>query len=415
MIESLVEQAPARLRHRSAPLLRERESYLAHLLRRGTSHKRARSIAAYLIHIVRLLGLNRLRAVELQEIDRAAERWAAYTGPHRRKKAGRSAAVCFAREARNWLRFHGNLTIPVVPTHPSDVIVGEFVQHLRQRNGLSTETVKGYSNRAGIFLRWWLDRDGHLSSVTLLDVDAFLAEKAALGWKPRSLATQGQALRSFFTYAAAKGLCASGIEQGIRTPTIPKYSSVPQGPSWKAVRRLLEAAKGTTPAALRASAVLSLCSAYGLRSSEVARLRLTDFNWRDEIFTVERAKRGRLQRYPIQYEVGEAVLRHLTHGRPRCPSRHIFLTLYPPYRPVHASSLWQIVSLRMKQFKIDSGQKGPHALRHACATYLLRKGTALKDIAEFLGHRDARSVGIYAKYDARSLRAVATYRLTGLS
>lgn len=61
MIESLVEQAPARLRHRRAPLFRERESYLAHLLRRGTSHKRARSIAAYLIHIVRLLGLNRLR------------------------------------------------------------------------------------------------------------------------------------------------------------------------------------------------------------------------------------------------------------------------------------------------------------------------------------------------------------------
>jgi integrase/recombinase XerD len=45
----------------------------------------------------------------------------------------------------------------------------------------------------------------------------------------------------------------------------------------------------------------------------------------------------------------------------------------------------------------------------------MRKGTPLKDIAEFLGHRDARSVGIYAKYDARLMRRVATYRLTGLS
>jgi hypothetical protein len=53
---------------------------------------------------------------------------------------------------------------------------------------------------------------------------------------------------------------------------------------------------------------------------------------------VQRAKQGRLQRYPIQYEVGEAILRYLTHGRPRCPSRLIFLTLVPPYRPVHASS-----------------------------------------------------------------------------
>lgn len=415
MIESLLEQAPARLRHRTAPLLRERESYLAHLLRRGTSHKRARSIAGYLIHIIRLLRLTRLRGVDLQEIDGAAERWAAYTGPHRRKKAGRSAADCFARVARNWLRFHGNLTIPVAVTYSSDTIVRDFVQHLQQRNGLSAETIKGYCSRAGIFLRWWLGRGAHLSSVTLLDVDAFLAERAELGWKPRSLAAQGQALRSFFAYAGVKGLCAPGIERGIRTPAIPKYVSAPQGPAWNEVRRLLEAAKGTTPAALRASAVLSLCSIYGLRSSEVARLRLSDFNWHDEIFTVQRAKRGRLQRYPLQYEVGEAILRYLKHGRPRCPSRHIFLTLVPPYRPLHASSLWQIVSLRIKHFKINSGQKGPHALRHACATHLLRKGTALKDIAEFLGHRDARSVGIYAKYDARSLRAVATYRLTGLS
>jgi integrase len=77
-----------------------------------------------------------------------------------------------------------------------------------------------------------------------------------------------------------------------------EYVSAPQGPSWKEVCRLLRAAKGTTAAALRARAVLSLCSVYGLRSSEVARLRLSDFNWRDEIFTVQRAKRGRLQRYP---------------------------------------------------------------------------------------------------------------------
>ena len=415
MIESLVEQAPARLRHQRAPLLRERESYLAHLLRRGTSHKRARSIAGYLIHIVRLLRLSHMRGVDVQEIERAAKRWATYTGLLRRKKAGLTAADCFARVARNWLRFHGNLTVPVVATHPSDMIVRDFVQHLKQRNGLSAETVKGYSSRAGIFLRWWLDRCGQLSSVTLMDVDAFLTERAALGWRPRSLAAQGQALRSFFAYAGSKSLCASGIERGIRTPAIPKYVSAPQGPSWKDVRRLLEAAKGTTPAALRASAILSLCSIYGLRSSEVARLRLTDFDWRDEIFTVQRAKRGRLQRYPLRYEVGEAILRYLMHGRPRSPSRHIFLTLVPPYRPVHASSLWHIVSQRIKQLKIDSGQKGPHALRHACATHLLRKGAALKDIAEFMGHRDARSVGIYAKYDARSLRAVATYRLTGLS
>jgi site-specific recombinase XerD len=121
-----------------------------------------------------------------------------------------------------------------------------------------------------------------------------------------------------------------------------------------------------------------------------------------------------MQHYPIQYEVGEAILRYVTKGRPRCACRHIFVTLHPPYRPLKSSSMWQITSRRMRRLGIVSTHHGPHALRHACATYLVRKGTSLKEIADFLGHRDHKSIGIYAKFDTRSLRNVAAFRLVGL-
>jgi site-specific recombinase XerD len=90
------------------------------------------------------------------------------------------------------------------------------------------------------------------------------------------------------------------------------------------------------------------------------------------------------------------------------------VTLGQPYRPLGAPGLWQIVSRRFRQLGVKSERRGPHALRHACATHLLKKGTSLKDIADFLGHRDAKSIGIYAKYDTRSLRKVAAFRLSGL-
>jgi integrase len=169
----------------------------------------------------------------------------------------------------------------------------------------------------------------------------------------------------------------------------------------------------TTSPSLRAKAILMLCSIYALRSSEVTGLRLSDFDWRNETFSVKRAKRGGYQRYPLQYKVGEAILGYLTKGRPRCLCRNVFVTLGQPYRPMSAVALWQVVSRRFKLLGIESRHHGPHALRHACATHLLRKGTSLKDIADFLGHRDAKSVGIYAKYDTRSLRKVAAFRLTG--
>jgi integrase/recombinase XerD len=76
--------------------------------------------------------------------------------------------------------------------------------------------------------------------------------------------------------------------------------------------------------------------------------------------------------------------------------------------------MWQIASRRMRRLGIDSAHHGPHALRHACATHLLKKGSSLREIADFLGHRDCRSVGIYAKFDTRSLRKVAAFSLAGV-
>jgi hypothetical protein len=95
MIEGILEEPLALTRHRTAPLLGEREQFLSHLLRQGTSHRRVRSIAAYLIHIVRLLELTSLRSVGVEEIKKAGECWANYRGPHRRRKAGRTASLLF--------------------------------------------------------------------------------------------------------------------------------------------------------------------------------------------------------------------------------------------------------------------------------------------------------------------------------
>lgn len=62
MMDSILEQLGTRSRHRLAPLLKEREQYLSHLLPQGTSRLRVRSVAAYLIHIVRLMELTSRQA-----------------------------------------------------------------------------------------------------------------------------------------------------------------------------------------------------------------------------------------------------------------------------------------------------------------------------------------------------------------
>jgi site-specific recombinase XerD len=76
--------------------------------------------------------------------------------------------------------------------------------------------------------------------------------------------------------------------------------------------------------------------------------------------------------------------------------------------------LWTVIASRFKRAAIQSDNYGANCLRHSCATYLLSKGSSLKEIADFLGHRGMKSVSIYAKHDVRSLRKVAALSFDGL-
>ena len=411
MIETLSPFPIVRMRHEAAPLLAEREQYLRHLLQRGFNRAVVRCTAAYLIHIVRIMQLSELRTVNREEIAAAGNAWAEYDGPLRKKNWKGSPKV-FVRVARCWFRFHGQLFSPK-PLNRFEDLEREFTQAMRVR-GLAPPTVHGYSFRAHRFLCWYGERHNNLQSVCLRDVDEYLASKRAAGWSLGTLAAACQGLRSFFEYAGIRSWCAPGIALGIRSPRLPKYRTEPTGPTWAEVRRVLACTSGASAGDLRAKAILLLFAIYGLRSSEVIQLRLSDFDWRNETFTVRHAKRGGVQQYPIQYEVGEAIIRYLQGGRPKSSSRHLFVSTYRPHGPIGLAPMWQLVRKRMVAAGLVSGYRGPHSLRHACATRLLRRGASLQEIADFLGHRDIRSIGIYARFDTRFLRKVAAFSLAGV-
>ena len=246
------------------------------------------------------------------------------------------------------------------------------------------------------------------------DVDEFLIFKAGHGWSRRSVVVGAQALRAFFRHAERRGWCRAGIAEGIESPRLYVYEGLPEGPEWKDVQRLLRDVVGDKVHALRARAVLLLFIVYGLRSGEVSRLQLSDFDWRSETFVVNHSKRGGAQRYPVQREVGEAILTYLKKARPQSACRSLFLTLNPPYRPVSPAALWEITNRRIRQAGIQCRRQGTHSLRHACATHLLEQGASLKEIGDLLGHRDAASAGIYAKVHLKALRRVADIDLGGL-
>lgn len=83
MIERLSSRLSTQRRHRSAPLLKEREQYLTHLLKIGWTTHRVLEVATYLVHIVRMMELVSLRRVEPAEIEQAGVRWTNDEGAER--------------------------------------------------------------------------------------------------------------------------------------------------------------------------------------------------------------------------------------------------------------------------------------------------------------------------------------------
>src|ERR1700682_6394429 len=220
MIESIFLLKWVVSRHQQAPLLKEREQFLAHCQQQGTSHKALYNVAPELIAVIRFLGMEELREVSLEEIKLAAEAWAAEQRSNPRARSYAKSASYFIFVAKKWRRFHGKLKMPSPPRARFANELDDFVAYMASEQGLSPISIRSHRWKTSKFLEWFANRHRHLSSATLDDVDEFLAFKANNGWNRESVSTAAQALRSFFRHAERRGWCRAAIAAGIQGPKI---------------------------------------------------------------------------------------------------------------------------------------------------------------------------------------------------
>lgn len=287
----------------------------------------------------------------------------------------------------------------------------EFDNYMLNERGLSAATRRGRRSVITRFLSKVAAAGDSPTVLTIGDVDAFLQSLGEEGGHSRAtLQMVAGCLRAFCRYGATHGWCRDGLAEAIKSPRVYSLASLPSGPSWKDVKRLLALAEGNKPTDIRARAILMLLAIYGLRAGEVKQLRLDDFDWQRELLSVASSKTRKKRIFPLSRPVGDAVLLYIKEARPCTRHREVFLTL--DGRPL--KDIYMIVSPRLRRLQTDIPHHGPHALRHACATHLLAEGCSLKQIGDQLGHQDPDATRIYAKADISGLRKVADVDLGGL-
>jgi site-specific recombinase XerD len=280
--------------------------------------------------------------------------------------------------------------------------------------GLAETTVANYCWWASDLLEWLQEQDVPLRQITLGQMDRFMEQLSSKGLSRVTLATAAKALRRFLPYAHEQGWCRRDLGQGVLSPRLYRQENLPAGPAWSDVKRLIAATGGSTVGQLRNRAMLLLLAVYGLRSGEVRGLSLEDLDWPRRVLRVRRSKTARVQEYPLTTAMGQALRRYLAEARPECARRELFLTLHAPFRQLSAGALYRVTHGLMERLEISSLKHGPHALRHACASYLLNGGLSLKEVGDHLGHRHLSATQIYAKVDLVGLRSVAAFDLGGL-
>ena len=282
-----------------------------------------------------------------------------------------------------------------------------FAEYLVQERGLKQITIDTYLPIAGRFLS---DQFGTepivLNGLHPNDIVRFILRYTeTVSTKRAQLIVCS--LRSFFRFLYQRGETAIDLSPSALTVANWRLSELPKFLEPKQVERLLQSCNQDTLIGQRDYVILLLLARLGLRAGDVVHMTLDDIDW-DAGEIIVSGKSDRQQKLPLPHDIGEALVRYLSHGRPRCPSRRIFIRIKAPRKGFSSSvAICNIVRRALVRAKLNPAFKGSHLLRHSLATQMLRGGASLVEIGEILRHQRLDTTQIYAKVDLAALSALA--------
>ena len=316
-----------------------------------------------------------------------------------------------ARRLLQYLRASGILPPEPAPASAYAWVLDEWLALLREHRGLTAQSVDVYRRQVEPFLQHLqAEAQPHrLAALSPTRVREFLAWHA-----PRFARITRKnlvnALRGFLRFAFRAGYLQRDVARSLERVPCFTLDRLPRGPRWEDLPQLLTTVDRSTALGRRDFAILLVLLTYGVRAGQLTRLRLEHVHWREARLTVPPAKRGRAIDVPLMPAVGNALVHYLRAGRPAGPARQVFLSSDPPFGPLAASSVYNVVGRAFRVAGIASPHRGSHAIRHAWATRAFAQGHRLKTVADLLGHRQLDSTRIYTKVDSPRLRSVGLPR-----
>jgi site-specific recombinase XerD len=292
---------------------------------------------------------------------------------------------------------------PIRETPTDPALVAAFRDWFQTHRGAKQPTLRQYTRGAAQLLQALGEDVGQWTSHAVRN---FLLERARQCGAPttQQLIT---ALRAFLRYLNFRGESRDDLALAIPAFAHWRLAKLPRCLSTEEVNRLIAACDGVDPGRLRDRAIVLMLVRLGLRSGDVAQLRLTDIDWNSG--TLQVIGKGRYQvRLPLPQDVGNAVLRYLEQRPAYIDTDHVFVRSIAPCRPfASGDGVSSVVKHALQRARIEAPAKGAHLLRHTAATEMLRNGVPLEQAGLVLRHRSIDMTAYYAKVDVALLKQIA--------
>lgn len=288
-----------------------------------------------------------------------------------------------------------------------------YLRDLQAARGLSPHTIRNYRNDLSQFLAWLNQRDIPLARLSRAHYREWIADLQSADTADASIRRRSSTVKSFTRRLAASGALES---DPLRLASIPKGAlRLPKPLADDQISALIAAPDASTPAGLRDRAILEILYGCGLRISELAGMRLADYQPDGRQFII-RGKGGKERAALLGAPAERALAAWLRGGRPEMATDDSADWLWLNQRGGRLSQ--RAVQLSLKRHAAAAGlppEIHPHLLRHSFATHMLDGGADLRVVQELLGHASVSTTQLYTHVTETGKRAAVESALDGIA
>ena len=246
----------------------------------------------------------------------------------------------------------------------------------------------------------WLEKSP--AAATTEDLERWIAQMRADGNAATTIARRIAAVRAFFRHELLLGARNDNPAAALDLPR--RARKLPRTLSPGEAERLIEAAAGTTPRALRDRALVEVMYGSGLRVSEALGLHRRSVDLDERLVRVL-GKGSKERIVPLGRPAVDALRRYVAMGRPHLDARsrpELFLNARGG--ALTRAGAFLILRRLAEKAGLEPLRVHPHLLRHSFATHLLEGGADLRSVQEMLGHADLSTTELYTHVSDRRRR-----------